>query len=388
MADLELCENLINKRRKNIVNHLDDFLLKDISKIVSEYDYYIEGKSYTFMGHTDLITRMILLPDSRIVTGSYDSTLRIWNPHNGNCDMIYTGHSDHIYCLLSLPDECIASGSIDGKIKIWNTQTGNCDITCTDTDEIGIIQCICSLPDGRFVSESTEIDKFIKIWNPSTGKCDMSFEKLNVNCNVNFIDILPSGKIIIGSNDSRIIIWDLATGNCDAEFIGINNSSCAVILSNERIVTDTYVYDDTLRIWNLKTGECEMTFIGHTNSITCIKVLSDERIISSSRDHTCKIWNQKTGFCDLTFSEHLNAVMCVSELPDGRIISASDDDTLKIWNPQTGTSSRSSGQRSNPEGKCDITLTGYEDGLVGDIIILPDGRIVALSNNNTIKIWS
>src|SRR5579863_9886525 len=87
MTDLKSCENLINKRRKNIVNYLDEFLLKDISSIVSEYDYYIEGKSYTFVGHSDTITSIILLPDSRIVTGSHDSTLRIWNPFSGDCDM-------------------------------------------------------------------------------------------------------------------------------------------------------------------------------------------------------------------------------------------------------------------------------------------------------------
>jgi WD40 repeat protein len=386
MYDLKSCENLINKRRKNIVNYLDDFLLKDVSKIISEYDYYIEGKAYTFVGHTASIYCMTLLPDFRIVTGSRDSTLRIWNPFSGNCDIICTGHSDKVLCSTLLPDspscccfaaERIASGSSDGTIKIWNTQNGNCDITYTE--DLTWVTSICSLSDGRIVSGSIDIHRCMKIWNPITGKGDTSFGELDQKFNenddynnyVNCIIPLSSGKIIIGSADSRIIIWDPQTGKCDAEFIGINDPLRIAILSNERIVTATY--DNTLKIWDLKTGECEMTFIGHTYPITCVKILSDQRIISSSSDHTCKIWNQKTGNCDLTFSGHSQGVHHVSALPDRRIVSASSDKTLKIWNAQTG--------------KCDVTLNGYCPSCY-DIIILPDGRIVAASSDNTIKIWS
>ena len=37
---------------------------------------------------------MAVLPDGRIVSGSYDSTLRIWNSASGECEVLLEGHSD------------------------------------------------------------------------------------------------------------------------------------------------------------------------------------------------------------------------------------------------------------------------------------------------------
>ncbi len=35
---------------------------------------------------------MAVLQDARIVSGSHDSTLRIWNVTSGKCEMVLEGH--------------------------------------------------------------------------------------------------------------------------------------------------------------------------------------------------------------------------------------------------------------------------------------------------------
>ena len=37
---------------------------------------------------------MAVLPDGRIVSGSYDKILRIWNSTSGKCEVVLEGHSD------------------------------------------------------------------------------------------------------------------------------------------------------------------------------------------------------------------------------------------------------------------------------------------------------
>ena len=37
---------------------------------------------------------MAALPDGRIVSGSYDNTLRIWNSTSGECEVVLEGHSN------------------------------------------------------------------------------------------------------------------------------------------------------------------------------------------------------------------------------------------------------------------------------------------------------
>jgi WD40 repeat protein len=39
-------------------------------------------------GHTDKIYCLALLPDGRVVSGSWDDTLRVWQPSTGVCDRV------------------------------------------------------------------------------------------------------------------------------------------------------------------------------------------------------------------------------------------------------------------------------------------------------------
>jgi hypothetical protein len=45
-------ENLMVKRKTSIVIYLNDFFPKDISNLISTYDYYLEGTSTTLRGHS------------------------------------------------------------------------------------------------------------------------------------------------------------------------------------------------------------------------------------------------------------------------------------------------------------------------------------------------
>jgi WD40 repeat protein len=107
-----------------------------------------------------------VLPDERIVSGSWDYTLKIWNILTGKCDITLRGHTNMVYCVAILPDGRIVSGSDDGALKIWNPHllgkdnderqrnhpTGNCDITFRG--HIDLARCVAVLPDGCIVGGS------------------------------------------------------------------------------------------------------------------------------------------------------------------------------------------------------------------------------------------
>lgn len=62
----------------------DNFIHSDISKIISEYDYYLEGKIYIFKGiypHNQALWKSNVLQDGKIITQSY-STIKIWRLKN------------------------------------------------------------------------------------------------------------------------------------------------------------------------------------------------------------------------------------------------------------------------------------------------------------------
>jgi WD40 repeat protein len=350
---MNLSDNLIIKRRINISKVIDIFFPKDISKLISEYDYHLQGISCIFKHGFE---QMHEIENIFVVKRSAYAI---------NKEQLIVG---------------INSGSDDYHLlTVWNLSNDKCDNKFQDPT---CFYDAAVLPDGRIVSQSGY--NSLKIWSTQTGKCDIIIETKHAFSVVS-ITVLSDGRIVTGSFDSTLKIFNSSSGNCDITLLGHNKSvQCVATLNNypdpsgccfgervERIVSGSF--DSTIKIWNSKTGVCDFTFYEHSGAVYCIAVLSDGRIISGSKDRTLKICNLQTGECNVTLKGHSDSVLCVAELPDGRVVSGSLDNTIKVWNVHTG--------------KCDHTFTGHYDA-VRRIVVLNDGRIISALDDNTIRIWS
>jgi tetratricopeptide (TPR) repeat protein len=91
--------------------------------------------------------------------------------------------------------------------------------------------------------------------------------------------------------------------------------------------------DDTLRIWDAATGESLQTLTGHESTVFCAAWNhAGTRIVSGSDDDTLRIWDASTGESLQTLTGHEDRVYSVAWNPAGtRIVSGSYDNTLRIW---------------------------------------------------------
>ena len=74
----------------------------------------------TIVGHADYVRCALQLADGRLVSGSEDKTLKIWDITSGIGLMTLNGHQDIVSCALQLADGRLVSGSGDRTLKIWN----------------------------------------------------------------------------------------------------------------------------------------------------------------------------------------------------------------------------------------------------------------------------
>ena len=71
-------------------------------------------------GHTENVSCVSVLPDGRVVSGSWDSTLRVWNAATGACERVLEGHTHWVTCVSVLPDGRVVSGSDDKTLRVWD----------------------------------------------------------------------------------------------------------------------------------------------------------------------------------------------------------------------------------------------------------------------------
>ncbi|HEV3076949.1 MAG TPA: hypothetical protein VHB47_21180 [Thermoanaerobaculia bacterium] len=63
-------------------------------------------------------------PDGRVISGSDERTLRIWDLATGRTTGTLEGHWSGVYALAVLPDGRVVSGSEDHTLRIWDLATG------------------------------------------------------------------------------------------------------------------------------------------------------------------------------------------------------------------------------------------------------------------------
>ena len=86
-------------------------------------------------GHTSEVYSVAVSPDGRhIVSGSCDSTLRVWKLGTGRCLNTLKGHTDWVHSVAVSPDgRHIVSGSKDHTLRVWELGTGRCLLPCRGT---------------------------------------------------------------------------------------------------------------------------------------------------------------------------------------------------------------------------------------------------------------
>jgi len=294
-----------------------------------------------------------------------------------------TGHDNQLYCV-QFDEDKIVSGSEDETMKVWDIASGKCLKTLKG--HTSGVWCLQFWHD-RLLSGSE--DSTIRLWNLETGKCEhiLNGHRYGV-WSLQFDDSL----MVSGAEDQAIKLWDMNTLQCTNTLLGHKSDIwCLQFDAAQQMIVSGSGYEDrTLKLWDMRTGSCVMTMAGHLGAVNslCVFYASQSHphcILSGSADQTIKVWDRRMGLCEATLEGHQGEVLCMkmADSRNPRIVSGggSTCKTIKVWKDWYSNLSSVTAKRD----RISLSLSGHDNGVWG--LQYDEDKIMSGSADKTIKIW-
>ncbi|KAF4609761.1 hypothetical protein D9613_011913 [Agrocybe pediades] len=295
------------------------------------------------------ISSMVFSPDnSKIAAGTHRGNIWIWNIQTANLiagplnmensRMIFKGPS----LAFSWDSRRLASYS-DQTVVIWDSSSGKVDSGPFKTKHLGDDSSLAFTPDDSNILLVSHIgmvhilnarydlaEPFEVTMKQQARECQGSTAISPDTTMVAFVDVID-----------KIYIWDIyAKAITHGPFVGSKwISVLAFSHDGKKLISGSH--NATIQIWDIDTGNVIAgPFEGHTGTLSSLALSPDgTKLISSSTDKSVCLWNAFSNESNIAppCQSVTNYVCAVAWPPDGtKIASGQLDGTVAVWSAENG----------------------------------------------------
>ena len=275
---------------------------------------------------TEYWVNNLIAINSKTFASSSMKDIKIWNL-SCKCIATLSGHTKPITTLIKLNNgNQLASASFDKSIKIWNIiPPYNC-VASLDGNKREVTSMI-QLKDNRLLSISEDGTCFT--WDVTKKKI---LKIIYLEQSIHLLSEISNGYIAI---DSRALIKLYNTNNFSKSKYLVGHSddiSSLLYLPNGKLLSGSK--DKTIRVWDIKEQICEKVLKGSNGKIVNLAQLFDGSVISSCSDGSINMWDIEMGHkLNVLNSQSVSAIIFI-QLNDNFIFSSSKE-SIDIWKIKT-----------------------------------------------------
>lgn len=254
-------------------------------------------ETFLLRGHSDWVNSVkVDAPSRTLFSASDDLTVRMWDLDAKRCVKIFEGHVGQIQQVLPMPEEF----ELDDHAHPGSEKD-------EDALSVSSVTVATSHNEGRQNSNSSQhsewapfwpndperpapprymitgsLDSTIRLWNthftPSPAASARRPNPTPASTGPDAYDILPTDPLT-NSHVPR-------AQACVRTFFGHVEGIWALSADHLRLISGSQ--DRMMKVWDPRTGKCERTFTGHQGPVTCAW-LGDERVASGSEDGQIRV---------------------------------------------------------------------------------------------------
>lgn len=215
-----------------------------------------------------------------------------------------------------------------------------------------------------------------------------------------------SDKILTGSDDTNIHVYDTKTGALKATLEGHEGGVWALEYHGNTLVSGST--DRSVRVWDIEKARCTQVFNGHTSTVRCLQIVlptevgrdangrpeimpESPLIITGSRDSNLRVWKLPRSGDPVYFpngpladdidcpyfirmlSGHTHSVRAIAAHGD-TLASGSYDCTVRVWKISTGQVLH--------------TLQGHSLKVYSVVLDHKRNRCISGAMDHMVKVWS
>ncbi len=388
--------------------------------------------------HESAVQMVAWHPDSkRLVSGDDGGSIVLWSVDAPDPLSTRAAHEGPVTALVFDRSDTpvLFSGSDDRRAREWAVpEDGALSKVRTLDEHVGGVTAVAVSDDLEWVATATT-DGELVLWPRGTRRRKRGKKKGPVALPpilmsghagaVSSVGFTADGHWLISAGERGIRMWDLRAkdpGSASIKLPGHTGDVTAMVLAaGNRAVTGGT--DNLLRVWDLEKSQkivSAVDFDGHRDAVRAVAISPDGlRIVSGGDDNTVRVWDafgRSPGRGGTALRVGPDAVQAHGISDGGTVLGVSTTEA-KLWNlsdtgrwrlPTSleGTEGLLSAGAIDADGRhvaagsetgrifvwtlpsrTPVALGGHTAS-VNEVAFLPDGRLISVSSDRTVRIWS
>lgn len=290
-------------------------------------------------GHEGAVLCAAVLPEQAgYLTGGHDGTIRHWSAAGKLLRTVHAGIGQvRSLIVLASPVRVIAGGQ-SGKLAVLEPKTGV--LTHPAAAHSDAVTDLAVLAEGRFASSSR--DGTVRVWS-AAGKVLGRIETGHGWVLCLAADSRHPDRLLTGGQDGHVKLWSLKRpGSPLVDQAAHGNWVRDLSLSADGSRLVTAGLDEVASLWDVSSSQAIRRLRSfdwkqqETNEVTqsdlyAARIIDGEQVVVAGEDRVIRVWNARSGELIHKLEGHLGPVENLTLLPDGKLLSVSDDGTGLVW---------------------------------------------------------